>query len=285
VFGDFNTDDQPFQPLPPYSVLPAMHVSIPNPDGHACTVDPTDFQLKYAPRAWKQERLVWTSVVQLNLIRSVNSVLDILNQEMAIQTTARAGSTGDVPAMDDRFSEKHKILKLRLAPLRGVQTDLERKLGSGALEDQGKFNNNDRGRAESASAVTGTIFPPDSPPIDGDDLQIQRLPREFYIRSNNSWKDRFISGLKTVGRPHSGGSVRNVFGAFGGHEKGVSLAEWGKVGADLEEVTSIIVGCKEDIKALWEDDLVQRVLSKRRYRVEETSGLCVFRFLRSIAGI
>ncbi|KAF9644851.1 G-alpha-domain-containing protein [Thelephora ganbajun] len=217
-----------------------------------------NFQLKYAPRAWKQERLVWTTVVQLNLIKNVNSILDVLNHEMAIQTTTKVDSISNiVPAIDEQFSEKHKILKLRLAPLRGVQTDLERKLGNG--------------RAQSASAVSGTITPTESPPID-DDLQIRRLPKEFYIRSNNSWKDRFKSGLRNTGRPRSGGSVHNVLGTWGGDEKDVSLAEWGKINAELEGITGIIAGCREDIKTLWEDELVQRTLTKRKYRVDESSG-------------
>ena len=235
-------------------------------------MDFTDFQIKYAPRAWKQERLVWTTVVQLNLIKSVNSIVDVLNHEMALLAAARADPTGDVTSvMSSQFSEKHKILKLRLAPLRGVQADLERKLGSGALEDQGQSNNS-RGRSQSLSAVASIITPAESSSADGDELQIRRLPREFYIRSNNSWKDRLKNGLRNAGRPYSGGSIRDVFGASGSSEKGVSST--GKV-RDLEEITGIIAGCREDIKALWEDELVQRVLSKRKYRVDESSGLCV----------
>ena len=193
---------------------------------------------------------------------------------MAIQTT-RVGLTGDVvPVVDDRFSEKHKVLKLRLAPLRSIQSDLERKLGSGAFEDHGQSNNNGRGRAQSAPAINGSTSHAESPPTDGDDLQIQRLPKEFYIRSNNSWKDRFKNGLKNVGRPYSGGSLHNTFRSWSGNDK-IHVGEWGKSGTDLEEITSIIAGCREDMKALWEDDLVQRILSKRKHRVDESSGLCV----------
>jgi guanine nucleotide-binding protein alpha-1 subunit len=228
--------------------------------------------LKYAPRAWKQERLVWTTVVQLNLIRNVNNILDVVNQELATQHSARADPSGDVaPQAHDLFSEKHKILKLRLAPLRGVQVDLERKLGSGAFEDQG---NHTRGRSQSAS-VTG---PTEYPLIDGD-LLPRRLPKEFYIRSNNSWKDRLKHGLRTNGRPSSGGSIHDAPGAWGGNGRDVSLSEWAKGNTDLEDITGVIAGCRDDIKAVWEDEVVQRVLSKKKYRVDESSGLCVLCFL------
>jgi hypothetical protein len=231
--------------------------------------------LKYAPRAWKQERLVWTTVIQLNLIKNVNSIIDVLNHEMAIQSASRVDSTGDSVSMTDlHFTEKHKILKLRLTPLRGVQTDLERKLGSGAFEDQGQLNHNGLRRAQSASAVTGTIAPMESSLLGGDDLQTRRLPGEFYIRSNNSWKDRLKNGLRNAARPYSGGSMHTSASA---REKEISAAELGKMTAEIEGITGIITGCKEDIKALWEDEVVQRVLSKRRHRVDESSGLCVLR--------
>lgn len=239
------------------------------------TLDLSDFQLKYAPRAWKQERLVWTTVVQLNLVKNVNSILDALSQEMAIQAT-RVDSTSDIiPVINERFSEKHKLLKLRLAPLRGIQTDLERKLGSGAFEDQGQSNNNGRVRSQSTPTMNGASST-GSPVIDEDDPQVRRLPKEFYIRSNNSWKDRLKNGLKNAGRPNSGWSLQNGSGPRGGNE--ISLDACRRSNADLEEITSIIAGCGEDIKTLWEDEVVQRILSKRKYRVDESSGLCVLRF-------
>ena len=196
---------------------------------------------------------------------------------MAVQTT-RVDLTGDiVPVMDIPFSEKHKVLKLRLAPLRSIQTDLERKLGSGAFEDHGQSNNNGRGRTQSASAISSASSSMESP-INRDDLQVQRLPKEFYIRSNNSWKDRLKHGLKNVSRPYSGGSLHNAFKSWGSSEK-IHLGEWGKDDTDLEEIASIISGCREDIKALWEDEVVQEILSKRKHRVDESSGLCVLRSL------
>jgi hypothetical protein len=263
-----------FNPLSLCSVLSTTHIPIRNDYG--CTVDPTDFQLKYAPRAWKQERLVWTSVVQLNLIKNVNSILDVLGQEMAIQTTKVDSTSGVAPVTEDQFSGKHRVLKLRLAPLRSIQTDLERKLGSGALEDHGQLNNNGRERAQSTPAINGSTSLTESPPVDGNDLQIQPLPKEFYIRSHNSWKDRLKSGLKSVSRPYSGGSAHTSPRPWSGNE-GIRLGV--KDSAYLEEIASIIAGCREDMKALWEDELVQKILSKRKHRVDESSGLCVLRSL------
>jgi hypothetical protein len=77
--------------------------------------------------------------------------------------------------------------------------------------------------------------------------------------------------------------VQSGFGAWGGVEKELSADELRRnMTAELEEIAGVIAGCKEDIKALWEDGVVQSVLSKRKYRVDESSGLCVLRIPRSL---
>jgi hypothetical protein len=41
------------------------------------------------------------------------------------------------------------------------------------------------------------------------------------------------------------------------------------------EVTEVVVGCAEDMKALWEDHAVREMLRRRKFRMEEEPGLCV----------
>ena len=126
-----------------------------------------DFQLSYAKKAWATERAAWRTVIQLNLLRSVTTILDVLTQEMspddpststAVPTATANNTTADVDAdsddEDDRasvrtraststnpktassssraplqFTEKHRLLKLKLLPLRSVQDDLQNRLG------------------------------------------------------------------------------------------------------------------------------------------------------------
>lgn len=68
------------------------------------------FQMSYARKAWEEERMSWRTVIHLNLVRSVNTILDAL--EHAPETTVRAN-----------------LLRMRLSPLRRVQRDLETHLG------------------------------------------------------------------------------------------------------------------------------------------------------------
>lgn len=66
-----------------------------------------------------QERASWRAVLQLNLVHSVNTIL---------------GALQDAFDNDDQedalpFTDKHHLLRLRLRPLRGVESDLKRLLG------------------------------------------------------------------------------------------------------------------------------------------------------------
>ncbi|KAJ7031623.1 heterotrimeric G protein alpha subunit [Mycena alexandri] len=93
-----------------------------------------NFRMQYAREAWEKERGGWRAVVQLNIIRSIILILQIIEQEMS----------GNVPLEEDEaprrfsdsaadvFTDKHRLLMIRLAPLRGVEAELKRRLGAGA---------------------------------------------------------------------------------------------------------------------------------------------------------
>jgi hypothetical protein len=54
--------------------------------------------------------------------------------------------------------------------------------------------------------------------------------------------------------------------------------------AKVAEVTEVIVGCAEDMKAFWEDDSVQEMLRRKKVRMEEELGLCVLHPLLPCCG-
>lgn len=146
---------------------------------HPCPCH-TDFQLAYAHNAWLEERASWRSVILLNLVKSVNTILDVLSKEMRLTSSPsighlrlpptsptssqtsdededegydfepnpapallRPGSasppivTQDIAMYPVRsrmpramLTEKHRLLQMRLKPLRRVQNDLEKIAGS-----------------------------------------------------------------------------------------------------------------------------------------------------------
>ena len=63
-------------------------------------------------QGWDAERMSWRTVIHLNLVRSVNKILDVLENARETETANRMN-----------------LLRMRLSPLRRVQRDLETHLG------------------------------------------------------------------------------------------------------------------------------------------------------------
>ncbi|KAH9017575.1 guanine nucleotide binding protein, alpha subunit [Lactarius hengduanensis] len=179
-----------------------------------------NFQMQYARETWLEERSSWRAIIQLNLIRSIVTVLDLLGD-------ALVGPALDSPsALSMPLTEKHRLLRLRLAPLRGVQQDLQRRLGAAAIE-------------ESYNPGPGGVLP---------------RPSEFAVRSHDGWR-----------------SALERFRARPQEAQESARAADARV-RKAAEVTEVVVGCAEDMKALWEDHAVREMLRRKKIRMEEEPG-------------
>ncbi|TFK72359.1 G-alpha-domain-containing protein [Pluteus cervinus] len=207
-----------------------------------------NFQLTYARREWSEERASWRAVIWLNLVRNVNEILDHLNQEMSESSYLPSVAEPQSDASSDelhvvrksrtlpplQYNERHRLLKLRLTPLAQVQADLEVKLGAAATE-------------EYRTPVTKAA--PFDPPS-----KRRALP-EFSINSSNGWKSAFDK-FRTLRAPRSGS------------EAGVP-----RPAKDSEdEIGEVLSGCREDIKAIWDDEIVREMLIRRKVRLEDRPG-------------
>jgi hypothetical protein len=181
--------------------------------------------MRYAKAEWERERNGWRSVVQLNIVRSIITIQKVIEAEM----------NGDVPAdsEDDqrlfdeanevevlKFTDRHQLLMIRLAPLLGVEAELKHRIGEGTLS------------VPSHSNMSATPF--DIP----SGNQLRRKP-EFSVRS---WKD--VVSRPTDLYPDAGNTV-----------------------------TSVLAGCKDDMKALWDDKAVRSALKRRRLQLTDSAGL------------
>lgn len=136
-----------------------------------------NFQLAYAANAWAEERLAWKTVIQLNLIRHVTIILDLLSQEMSTSTSEDSGSDSDDLSRPSRpsttsttplrFTERHRLLKLRLAPLRSVQEDLQARLGASDW------------------------------PAQRSGGEVRSRMQDFFVRSNAGWKSSLRPGKRS----------------------------------------------------------------------------------------
>ena len=228
--------------------------------------------MRYAREAWDDKRASWRAVIQLNIIRSIILIIETLQAEIdgeAVPVTQASNipnlgpstknlltiNSGIVPSNLDKQSDfsqanalshsklsiilntNHKLLKLRLAPLRRVEADLELRLGEAAAEEQD-------GLADEYGPLG---FAP-------------KQRREFGVR-------KLTEALEKVSlRLENGISNSST-------EVGNPLSEKNSPEHKVDEPTEVLAGCLDDMKALWNDRAVRVVLKKRRVLSKETAGL------------
>ncbi|TDL18823.1 G-alpha-domain-containing protein [Rickenella mellea] len=164
-----------------------------------------NFQLQCAPKKWAEERASWRAVIQLNLARSVNIILDALPPDSTHKTS--------------------------LAPLLKVQKDLERRIGANSREDHlhGHDDDSDDEKRpaqepfvrsyEGWKAAMSKFFPRASSDTEEDgvtktlvdcrehmqalceDVQVRRMIRDKAFRLEDS-AEFFLSNIERVASPN-----------------------------------------------------------------------------------
>ncbi len=210
--------------------------------------DISDFQLMYNKREWIEERTAWRAVIYLNLVRNVNRILELMSREISDRSLYYTdGDTSDdsieqiivararsLPPL--RFQEKHRLLQQRLRPLLGVHQELERRLGAAAME------------LHSTSVTTAA-------PFEGPTSARRRGFSEFSIHSSNGWKSA-LGKLRQRSSPPE--DDRDAL----------------KKANDLDDdFVETLVSCRDAIKELWEDPIIQEMIGRRKIRFEDAPGL------------
>lgn len=192
------------------------------------------FQRIYTPAAFRDERITWRAVIQLNLIRSIHTILDALadirrddlmppKPPLTSSTTYTYTYPGSRPTSDDddddarahaRLPQHLELVRQRLMPLRHVEALLIAKL---------------------------------VPPNETEATHLGHHS-EVFVRPGFAWKIPRGSN----GRPASAGNA------------GLETQD---------EVQEVLWRCRDDLLALWQDEIVRRVLRRRKIRLEESPGL------------
>ncbi|KAF7340693.1 G-protein alpha subunit [Mycena sanguinolenta] len=76
-----------------------------------------NFRLAFTPKYFESERLLWTTVIQLNLISSIKKILTVLQEEW--DETDSAESKHETP-----LTSEHRRLALSLSPLLAFETSI-----------------------------------------------------------------------------------------------------------------------------------------------------------------
>lgn len=219
-----------------------------------------NFQLMNSPKAFRTERASWRAVIQLNVIRSIRQILELLTEVQTSQSTLvptsppnrRPGSANPASAMASssssssshsspfastsqaqlpRLTPEHLKLKLRLFPLLQVEEVLIKKLtppGSSEWEATHLPHFSNVGPLERGKE------------------------KEVAVNSQFAWKGVF-SRLVSNGRE-----------SF----ESADFVNWD----DPEDPGRVIYACSEDMMKLWRDPVVQRILQINNLRLQDSPG-------------
>ncbi|KAJ7061291.1 G-protein alpha subunit [Mycena amicta] len=237
-----------------------------------------NFRLKYAPVQWKAELRSWRTVIQLNLVQNVLTLLDVIQERLAIVPNASdstasltlaqsppssytpspsplphanprgsldstisdiafLSSSASAAALCVALTQKHRVLLLRLSPLRKVAEDLRNRLGLGAGVD---FSN---GEDDVTSGGGHGV-------LDGHDQDHVGAKRkaEFAVRG---W-------ISALGLPN-------------GSRKSVDIDNTSS-DSPTDSTSEILFSLRDDILALWEDMDVRALLRATGVRIEDRAG-------------
>lgn len=208
------------------------------------------FQLMYSPDTLDQERSSWRTVVYFNVARSVKRILEILESH---------GDTFDENAPEgpshDTVSSKRTIEDV-------TRHDI--------VEDPSSHTSHPYTASTSAAATESQR-----------QIATLRLRLSPLVAAESTLADRLSGGVRVSGSGKGSvyvrrgwqlrSSGRNLSSRASGSspspvvEAGNNLA----VSEVVEEVGRILLASKEDVKALWRSDVVQKMIKRRRLRLEE----------------
>ncbi|EJF56061.1 G-protein alpha subunit [Dichomitus squalens LYAD-421 SS1] len=208
-----------------------------------------NFQLAFSPQHFHKERSAWKTIIQLNLIRNIKRLLEVLQEEWesSLQTTTTAsiakgkGVAGRTPTSPGvRFStspltDNHRRIRMRLSALLPIEDELMKKLlpdGAAAVKDVCvRAGSGWKGILTALSANTSTLGPvtPAKPQL------------------------QLVSAMKGGSNPSS--------------RPGTADAAKFK-----DNPTAVLAACKDDIVTLWEDPIVRGVLKKHNVRLQDMPG-------------
>ena len=230
-----------------------MSLSIPSATLLPSPPPSPEFQRLYTPSAFREERIHWHSIIQLNLIRSVHTILDTLDDVRPHELPSAPPSPSSSPPLGPRrlapslYSARQTFYGDSASDTDSAETPPAPALPTHLVEL--------RARLEPLRRVEALLLSRLVPPSEDAPFLPER-PRadstgEVFVRPG-SWK----RGWR--------------FGPFGGGGHGPVGEEERELAG---EVQNVLWRCSSDLMSLWYDMTVRAILKKRKIRLEESPGL------------
>ena len=218
------------------------------------------FQLMYSPDTLDQERSSWRTVIYFNVARSVKRILESLDSHGDMFD----GDAFEGPPPDSVSSKQ----------------TLEELLRQDAAEDH---------HAQTSRSYSSPI----PPALTESQKQIAtlRLRLSPLVAAESTLADRLSGGVRVSGSGRDSVFVRHGWQlrsatrntSLANRSRGTSgalampiLESGNNINEVVEEVGRILDASKEDVKALWRSEIVQKMIKRRRLRLEEWAELYAY---------
>ncbi|KAL4248987.1 P-loop containing nucleoside triphosphate hydrolase [Abortiporus biennis] len=289
-----------------------------------------NFQLAFSPQHFRSEKLAWRTIIQLNLIRSIKQLLDVLQEEWAgIQKTTSPTPAGILSSSSSKGNGAHSSPSATPPPVPPLPQQMPL-----SAKARGKLPAH-IAAGLSASSI-GPSPPASAPPIPGHNsshsisinapipvrpasslaatrsvrfssspltdnhkrIRMRLLPLlaieeeltkklfpELSLAMTHGPKegDNVAPGFREV-CVRAGSGWKNVLNTIISQQqqqngyldgKGRGAAYQGMNGngtSKIDDPTTVLAACKEDIVTLWEDQVVRGILKKRGVRLQDMPG-------------
>ncbi|KAI0057226.1 P-loop containing nucleoside triphosphate hydrolase protein [Artomyces pyxidatus] len=202
------------------------------------------WQLKYDRPTFEAERVAWRSVVHLNLLQSINHILEVIAEPLHESDATCNTFDSDIISLDPEAREKHAFYSELLAPLRElesrlIQTLMERDEDQPPEDETTLVGDDERPSSRAGADVTCT---------NTRSVSTNPLPsRLLTIKATPNWNKTFAVVTTKLG------------GAL----------DWRK---DSTDQIHVLLQCKSSMEQLWADPWIRNKLQERRASLEERGG-------------
>jgi len=300
--------DSPADPYNPQASPPPSDVSLSSPPTSISSPDPTptEFQRLYTPTAFREERILWRAVIQLNVVRSVRLILDAISSPSSHRSPH--ASPYSSPRSRSQSIPRPPPIPTHIPPLPASQyadrngfADLSGQTGG----DSDPESDTEVTRYDPSFTSTLVTSPFDAMKSRLEPLQhIEALLIAKLVPPNEEEPTHLVGPSGATyppGQPHIsiGTSSRNqeVFVRPGAGWRGalakarVTYPSYfsvhdpydngrptsaGNTGIETQdEPQQVLYSCRQDMIRLWNDDRVRDILHRKKVRLEESPGLYV----------
>jgi guanine nucleotide-binding protein alpha-1 subunit len=219
----------------------------------------------YRPDSLDQERASWRTVVYFNIARSVKRILETLDTHGDIFDEDSPDNVGD-PSYSSVSSKRTLEERIRQDVVDDPPPQASRSFPSPAVSETQK--------------QIATLRLRLSPLVAAESTLADRLSGGVRVSGSGKGGVFVRHGWQTRSTARNGSSTsrsRDVLGAsFALASPVTDGAILSNVAEVIEEVARILDASKEDVKTLWGSDVVQKMIKRRRLRLEEWAELYVY---------